>query len=169
MKSKFQTQSLQKFGGCPSGPLLCPPKSLKCKPRYYFIFDQWTYSISVSDISSLTVCHTFLFHMNWSIISGRLGPVWWTDDVLEANHLYDLRVVWLLPWLPPRCSLQVLISTKKYAWLVCMIRKMYIFTGLETNNIVRSTTADVALVLLLLSASGIAISMTCQVLFLFCF
>ena len=40
-----------------------------------------------------------------------------------------------------------------------MIRKMYIFTGPETNSIVRSTTADVALVLLLLSASGIAISM----------
>ena len=36
------------------------------------------------------------------------------------------------------------------------------FTGLVTKSIVRSTTVDAALVLLLLSASGIAISMTRQ-------
>ena len=43
-----------------------------------------------------------------------------------------------------------------------MIRKMYFFTGPEINSIVRSTTADAALVLLLLSASGIDISMTSE-------
>ena len=81
----------------------------------------------------IIMCHTFLIHMNWSIISGRLGYFWWTDVVLGANYLHNLRMVWLLPWLPPRCSLQVPIRTNAK-------RNNIFFTGLPSTRIKKNTT-----------------------------
>ena len=72
MKSKFQTQLLHKLGGCPSGPLPFPPKSLSFKHRNYFIFDQWTYSIIISESQVYIVSH-FSFSHELKYCFGQAG------------------------------------------------------------------------------------------------